>query len=180
MWTEIFIPCYTAPLAEGEVREMEWEPYLRDSILFRELAGYQFAALRPFVRGVRWQPQQLIFRQGDQARHLYVLIDGSVELTYFYDGGPGFRGLSTVAVLEPSDTFGWSALVEPCVYTLTATAPRASQGCAIDGAQLRHVLRNRPDIAVRVYRGLTHLLASRLEKMWGALVAERGLIGLWR
>ncbi|MBI2867593.1 MAG: Crp/Fnr family transcriptional regulator [Chloroflexi bacterium] len=153
---------------------------LRKSGLFGDLSNDQIAVLKPIVEPLLWEAEEPIFSQGDPATRLYVLTEGSVELSFWYEGGPGLTGLSTVQILEPHEAFGWSALVEPFRYTLSAKASKRAFALALDAAKLRDTLRSRPDIALRTYRGLSAILASRLHNTWASLVAERGLLGVYR
>ena len=60
---------------------------------------------------------ELLFSEGDRADHLFFLADGEME-TLIRAEEEGDISLST---LPPGEPVGWSALIEPHLYTASAT-----------------------------------------------------------
>jgi len=67
-----------------------------------------------------------IFHEGQRAESLYFLVDGSVAL-YYMGGGTileKYKEGIPVDDINPGEPFGFSALIEPCIYTSTARATK--------------------------------------------------------
>jgi CRP-like cAMP-binding protein len=56
----------------------------------------------------------VLFQRGASAHNLYILREGSIELTI------GNNGHVTYVVKSPGEAFGWSSLVNQHVYTASA------------------------------------------------------------
>ena len=116
---------------------------------------------------VRTYPESaILFRQGDEISELSLLETGSVRLTM------GARMLdndttltSIVSVEAPGDAFGWSALVDPHVATMTAESLDPCRVVCIDGARLAALMEQDTGMGYRVMRALSSLVASRIKSV---------------
>jgi signal transduction histidine kinase len=99
--------------------------------------------------------------EGDSADQLFVLVDGKVALEMRIRFGPGRADRqATAEVVAPGDPCGWSALVEPYVYTMSAVCLEPCRVVAIPAPLLRDVLANCP-MGLSVMRQLARLIATR-------------------
>ena len=67
-------------------------------------------AVLPSCQEKTYQPEEVIFREGDKAKYLYVLKEGRVDLVM--ELPPGSKQAATEVVVERIRTggfFGWSA-----------------------------------------------------------------------
>ena len=72
-------------------------------------------------RGESYREGQIIFKEGDKADELYLLVEGGVALEMDVLPVPTRPVIPTaVEVIRESEIFGWSALVKPYIYTLSA------------------------------------------------------------
>jgi len=101
----------------------------------------------------------VIFREGDRADKMYLLVDGEVDIQYALGNGE----LRTVDTLVPGELMMWSALVEPFQSTGVGVARKASSAIAIDAARLRGICAEDLDLGHQLLVGVTKLLASRLQ-----------------
>jgi CRP-like cAMP-binding protein len=101
----------------------------------------------------------VLFREGDKADRLYILVDGEVDIQYTLGSGE----LRTVDTLVPGELIMWSALVEPFRSTAVGTLRQDSKMIAISGDKLRELCEKRHDLGYRMLISLTKLLATRLE-----------------
>lgn len=109
--------------------------------ILRELDGEQIELLRPLFEEVSCGAGTLIFRQGEQAEFLYLIIDGTVDMSYRpYDGVP-----ITIGHVGTGDLFGWSAVIGSEKYTSTAVAIENVQAFRIHGNQLRKFCLQHPE-----------------------------------
>lgn len=125
----------------------------------------------------------IIFREGEDAKALYILRDGQVSLEMRVDMGQG-QGvrLANVDVAKKGAAFGWSALVEPYKYTLTATCVEPASLIVFEATELRTLLNSDTDLGYQVMKRMAKLIASRLEHTRNLLLSERGLYNMpsWR
>lgn len=101
----------------------------------------------------------VMFREGDPASHLSVVIKGEVNIQYMLGTGE----LRTVDTLVEGDLLMWSALVEPYKATALGTATKETRLVRIDAAKLRMLCENEPILGYRLMTQVARLLAHRLE-----------------
>ncbi len=76
-----------------------------------------------------------IFRQGEDAAYLYLILDGNVYLRYKPYDGPKI----TLTHLHAGDIFGWSAVVGNTIYTSDAISTTAVRALRLQGKDLRQL-----------------------------------------
>ena len=102
----------------------------------------------------------VIFNEGDPAAYLYILVDGTVELT-IGDGRTVYR------LTAESDVFGWSSLVEKARYTATAVTTTEIQAIRIDTRKMNRTFNAHPMVGLTVYRRLAAIFNKRLAAIDG-------------
>lgn len=121
----------------------------------------QIQVRRTFERG--FADGEVIFDEGDEGSHLYVIQSGQVEISR---QGPG--GKRVLARLGPGEFFGEMSVVLGEPRTAQASSFGASELLELDGATLEAMCIEQPEIAIR----LIQRLATRL------IAAERKLAAL--
>ncbi len=101
----------------------------------------------------------IMYREGDTADKLYILIDGEVDIQYTLGSGE----LRTVDTIVPGELLMWSSLVEPYKSTAMVTARQNSRLIALNAEKLRKFCASDREVANEVLMHLTKLLATRLE-----------------
>ncbi len=82
----------------------------------------------------------------------------------------------TVDIVSRNEVFGWSAVIEPHVYTLTAICIQKVKALSIDSTKLRRLLRDNPQTGFEILNGLSKVVASRLADTRHVLISERLLM----
>ena len=100
-----------------------------------------------------------MFRDGDPADHLFVVVAGEVHIQYLL----GNDDLRTVDTLVEGDLLCWSALVEPYKVTAIGTTTKDTELVRIDAAKLRKLCEQDPLLGYRLSNQVAKLLAHRLE-----------------
>jgi len=103
--------------------------------------------------------QSVMFREGDPASHLAIIVQGEVNIQYVLGDG----SLRTVDTLVQGDLLMWSALVEPYRATAMGTAVQDTRLVRIDAASLRALCNQKPLLGYRLMTQVAKLLAHRLE-----------------
>jgi CRP-like cAMP-binding protein len=111
------------------------------------------------VEEKRVPADSVLFRQGDPARWLCIILSGEVKLQYLLGSGE----LRTVDTLVPGELMGWSAMVEPYKYTAVGTTTKPSELAMIDSGKLRQLCDRDPLLGYRLLMEVAKLLGDRLE-----------------
>ena len=123
-----------------------------------------------------------LFTQGEPASHLpashlNVVAQGRVALKMVLERPDGSVTPSiAVASLGPGEAFGWSAIVEPNVFTMSAEAVEDSKLVLIEGSGLQAVLSRHEGAGYRVMANIARVLAQRLSSIREAFVYERSWV----
>ena len=81
----------------------------------------------------------------------------------------------TVDIVTKGDAMGWSAVIEPYVYTLGARCIDDSKAIAFDGVKLRELLNKDIKLGYAFMHATAKVIATRLTHTEIILVGERGL-----
>jgi len=89
-----------------------------------------------------------LFDECQPAEIFYMLIDGSVDLSYKSEEEfhPKTKKVFPVGEINPGETFGVSALLEPFEYNASALASKDSQLIKMDASSLRKLLKDEPEL----------------------------------
>jgi CRP/FNR family cyclic AMP-dependent transcriptional regulator len=113
-------------------------------------------------------PGNFLFRQGDAARHFYILREGRIRLSV----GP--HGLLAYVISAPGDIIGWSSLVENEAYTASAECLVPVKVLKIDQNQLDQILHQDPASGMAFFQRLAALIGRRLVKSYQATLSVHG------
>lgn len=102
---------------------------------------------------------QIIVREGEQGRHLFIVGKGSVEVVR----GLGTPGQISLAVLGQNEFFGDMCIIEPIVRTASISALQTSFLYAISSSSLNKLYQVWPDQHTIIMRNLARQLAKRIE-----------------
>ena len=99
----------------------------------------------------------LIFREGERAGHLYILLEGQINIRI----GDGWQMVSTV--YHKGEVFGWSGIVGRQVYTATAECKEPTKLLKISVEKLQRILEKDQANGFVFYKRLAGILGDRLE-----------------
>src|SRR3954454_15923590 len=119
----------------------------------RELA--QVAVPRTYETG------QAIFREGDTGDTCYVVREGSVRVMRRHSDGR----IITLAELRPGEMFGELAMFGGETRSASVEALEPTRALAILAGDLRRLLAQHPEIAVKMLEGLANRLRDANERL---------------
>jgi len=96
---------------------------------------------------------ELVFAEGDLGTEMFIIQDGGVEIVQQVGGEDRL-----MARLEKGDFFGEMAVLEAMPRSATARAVNAVRLLRIDGTTFDQMLRDNPEIGVRMMRKLSRRL----------------------
>ena len=117
----------------------------------------EFARTRDLVRG------DVLFREGETADALYVVIKGRIAITI--ENKPVDSRESVVALMDKGDLFGDMGLLDTGIRSANARALEPTTVLEVPYPQLRKELKSSPELLW----GVTTLLVQRLRAMDEAL-----------
>ncbi len=147
---------------------------LKECQLFSALTDAELEKIVNLATDKEYEAGTTIFQEGDSAEELFVLQEGKVALQMMLPTAPAQMSRRvTVDVITKNEALGWSAIVEPYVYTLTTVCLQKTKVLAINSIKLRPLLRDNHNIGYEVLGGLIKVVASRLDDTRQVLVSER-------
>lgn len=136
---------------------------LRRVPLFAALADDELTVLADAAKPVRFSSGKTVFRQGDSSNTCYVITSGHAAVVREHVVGRAI----TLARFGPGDIFGELAMLDDEQRSATITAVDDLKAIAIPGDGMRRLLRERPEIAVRMVTSLGQRLRQTNERLVG-------------
>ena len=137
----------------------EW---LKKTELFGNLKESQLDALLSQSSVESFAEGKTIFRQGEEAIRLYVLIEGAIDLTVKAQEQIDFM---TSKVEKEGAVFGTPSLMEPFRYNVTATCLKPTKVLAIGANQLKRMMEDDPKMGMEIMRKLASIYFNRLNEL---------------
>jgi len=103
-----------------------------------------------------------IFRQGEEATRLYILIEGTIHLTVKAQEQIAFM---TSIIEKEGAVFGIPSLIEPFRYNVTATCLKPSKVLTIEADHLMKNMEEDPKMGMEVMKRLTSIYFNRLNAL---------------
>ena len=137
------------------------------------LARHYHPEDQDFAPGARrvLEPGDYLFLLGDDADRLYVVAKGVVDLCFPINVGGAMKDIS-VESATAGKTLGWSALVSPFRFTLSARAAEASEVISFTRADLLRFFEAEPRIGYDFLTGISEIVGIRLLKVQALWVRE--------
>ncbi len=124
--------------------------------LFKNLESTQIDLLRPLFENFSCPAETLIFAQNSPAAHLYLILQGTIQIQYKPYDGPCI----TITHLSQGDVVGWSAVVGSH-YTSSAISNSEVKALRIRGRDLRSLVNKHPESGRAILDMLAQFVSSR-------------------
>ena len=122
------------------------------------LKPYHFQTLSKCASFADFEPNVIIFREGTEAGHFYLVHDGRVALDTLVPG----QGLRTVETIGPGDALGWSWLVPPYVSMFGAVTVQPTEAFHFDARLVRALCQADPQLGYELTRRFLGVASDRL------------------
>lgn len=106
----------------------------------------------------------VLFERGTSANDLYILGEGSIELSI------GGNGHVTHVVSNPGEAFGWSSLVNHHVYTASAVCSSPTKLIRIPSDKLNDIFERNPASGLMFFRRLAEIISKRVATSYNLLL----------
>ncbi len=136
--------------------------WLRKAELFGTLEESRLNGLLEHSTVESLRERTVIFHQGDGATHLFVLVEGAVDLSV--QGGDQSEFM-TSRLQKEGAVFGIPSLFEPFRYNVTATSFMATKLLRIDAVKLRRKMEDDPKMGLEIMTKLASIYFTRLNDL---------------
>ena len=130
-------------------------------------------AALPSCREESYQAEDIIFSAGTEARFLYVLKEGEINLVMRSTQSSSPAKKVVIDRVMTGGFFGWSALVKPHFYTMSAICAEPSEVVVISGVELMSLFAQDYRVGYKVFQSLSHIIGTRLRDMEQVLATGR-------
>jgi CRP-like cAMP-binding protein len=137
----------------------EW---LKKTELFDTLEESQLNALLSNSSVKSYSQGETIFQQGEEAKQLYILIQGEVDLTVKTQEK---IALMTSKIEKEGAVFGTPSLMEPFRYNVTAKCLKPTKVLAIEAHHIRKKIEENPRMGGEIMRKLASIYFNRLNEL---------------
>lgn len=132
---------------------------LKASTYFQSLKEQDLEKISALFQEQLVSANEFIFREGDPATRIYMLVEGSVaiqvKVTELQDAVVG-------TFSRPGELFGWSAVLPNKHYTASAKCLKAARALFIEGTQLEALFSDDPALGFLFMKIIAGLIDRRL------------------
>jgi CRP-like cAMP-binding protein len=136
--------------------------FLKKTELFGSLGDVQLETLLSYSSVESFHEGKTIFRQGDIANSLYILIEGVIDLTVKTGEKIDFM---TSRIEKEGAVFGMPSLIEPFRYNVTAVCLKPSKVLVVETDPLRRRMEEDPRMGMEIMKKLSSIYFNRLNEM---------------
>ena len=155
---------------------------LQDSAFFDVFEDEDLVALASDANRIRFQKGDRIVEEGEPSERLYILVSGTVELSFLAPHGPdemdppldaSHESIKIHRINEPGALIGWSAMVEPYRCRATATALETTRVVALERELVEAHCQQRPRFGIVFVRRILWALGDRLGSSRAQLASRK-------
>jgi len=137
------------------------EPILAEHPFFEGLEPRHLSLIVGCASNVRFNPGQLLFREGDKANQFYMIRQGKVAVEIH----AAERGSITVQTVGEGEVLGWSWLIPPYRWRFDARAVELTRAIALDGECLRTKSEEDHSLGYELLKRFSLTIVERLDAM---------------
>ncbi|MEM9302184.1 MAG: Crp/Fnr family transcriptional regulator [Pseudomonadota bacterium] len=142
---------------------------LKKNPFFSQMPDGFIEYLADHARGRKLERGDAVFRQGDPAKHFYLLLKGEVNVEVPAITGPAL----VIQNLGPGQVLGWSWLISPYEWDFQAHAESDAEVLEFDGATVLAHCEADQSFGYQLLKRFTELMSERLH------AARRRMMDQW-
>src|SRR5664279_1267429 len=149
---------------------------LKEFAFFKDFSSDQLKKLSSVATKESHMAGEHMYQKGDAARSLFLIKEGKVVMfmeSYVGTGKPPMP--VTVDIITKGESMGWSAVVEPYVYSLGAHCIDNTDFIAFDSIKLRKLMEKDAALGFRIMQAVAKVISTRLTHTRIILIGERRL-----
>lgn len=137
---------------------------LREVEIFEGLNESQVSDLARLGRRRSLEAGEYLFLLGESADRLFVVLSGELELCFPLRLGESIQDVC-VEPRKPGTALGWSALVKPYRFTLSARSRGPSRVVGFLRQDLQKLFQDAPEVGCGIMRRTAEVIGHRLLKI---------------
>jgi len=141
--------------------------WLKKTELFETLDESQLSAILSHSRVESCPEGRIIFQEGEEASHLYVLVEGAIELSVKAREKVGFL---TSKIQREGRVFGVPSLLEPYRYNMMAKCLMPSRILRIEADYLKRRMEEDPTLGMAIMKKLALIYFNRVNELRAGVV----------
>jgi CRP/FNR family cyclic AMP-dependent transcriptional regulator len=132
--------------------------------LFQDLSREQLASVAALVEEHSLQPDELLLREDEPARYLFVVVEGRAVAQLQME-----RGWLCLGLVGPGDAAGWSSLLDGRIYPASVRALLPMRVARIESSGLTLLMNLEPGIGYPIHKRLSAIFHRQYEEALKAL-----------
>lgn len=132
--------------------------YVKNLTCFKDLSAEDQNAIAKISDAVCYSPGYVLFREGEKAKKLYLIVKGQAEAIF----NIGEAGQVRVETLSDDEIAGCSALVEPHLYAATERSITDIEVLEIDIESLKKLFQENNQLGLRIYENMIKIMTRRI------------------
>jgi CRP-like cAMP-binding protein len=142
--------------------------------VFRGLDSVQLKVIKSCCQVKFFKQGDKIFSEDDDAYFLWAVVDGQVELRFDLPGRESAGEMSISRIL-PGKVFGWSSLVPPNIYRLSAYCTTTEvEALQVNRDCLIKLFSKDPRIGYLVMSNVAMVIGSRFQQLQDEMSLKNG------
>jgi NADP-reducing hydrogenase subunit HndB len=139
--------------------------FLQSTDVFQGLREDELAKILPVLQIEAYPENERLFAENEAAGHVWVVMEGQVDLRFELPGRPTSIE-NTISTTPAGQTLGWSSLVPPYRYKLSAyCASRTCRILRIEKEALERICRRNPRIGYVITTNLASVASHHLHRL---------------
>lgn len=151
----------TVEPAPGNARLPELEQLIANHPFLKGFSPHHRRLLSSCAMAVKYQPGELIFREGDPANRFYLIQKGKVAL----ESCVRDQGITHIQTIGNGDLLGWSWMFPPYYWQFDARALEATEAIFFYATPLRAECEADHDLGYELMRRIAEVLTNRLQAL---------------
>ncbi len=145
---------------------------IQKSDLFRDVSPDTMNEIAKITVEESYDKGALVFKAGDPANNLYVIVDGTVRLSI------GSAAEIDYTANRPGEAFGLTGVGDPPAYVTTAECTAPCKLVKIEREQLNGILSKDPESGMAFFKQLAGAVIQRLVANYSMFLSEGSLKGV--
>jgi len=142
---------------------------LKSCSFFRDFPDSFLPKLAQLCQEETFQNEEYVFREGEEAKKVYILMEGTVTLQIQLKQ---YHHVIVGTIEERGELFGWSALVESKCYSASVQCLGKSKVLSLQGEELERLFEDDPPLGLHFMKKIAGLIDRRLIALRQRLVSS--------
>jgi CRP-like cAMP-binding protein len=112
----------------------------------------------------RFEPQDIIIKEGEKSRNVYMVVDGAVHVSTDIILDKDNRRNVGIAKLSKNEIFGELSMFDDMPHNASVVAASRCEIAVIDSQELNRFLNEHPKYGYHVMRDIVNLLVKRMRQ----------------